>query len=138
MKRQPGGVTLIAVAFLLLGVLSLLWSLFVFGFGGLTWMTGAIFDATGMAATGSANAWQGFVGLLTASVQLVTGFGLLALKRWAWYLAFLRRSHHLHSGRHRHLWRRLLRPLLRRARPDHPRGPALLPPPPRHPPGFGQ
>ena len=89
MQRRPGGVTLIAVAFLLLGVLSLLWSLFVFGFGGLTWMTGAIFDATGMAATGSANMWQGFIGLLSASVQLVTGFGLLALKRWAWFLAFL-------------------------------------------------
>jgi uncharacterized membrane protein (DUF2068 family) len=42
-----------------------------------------------MAATGSANTWQGFVGLLGASIQLVTGFGLLALKRWAWFLAFV-------------------------------------------------
>ena len=61
----------------------------MFGFGGLTWMTGAIFDATGMAASGSSNTWQGLIGLLGASVQLVTGFGLLTLKRWSWYLAFI-------------------------------------------------
>jgi uncharacterized membrane protein (DUF2068 family) len=72
----------------LLGILSLLWSLIVFGLGGLTWLTGAIFDATGMTATGTSNTWQGFVGLFSASLQLVTGFGLLALKRWAWFLAF--------------------------------------------------
>ncbi len=89
MKQRPGGVTLIALVFLLLGVLSLIWSMIVFGFGGLTWMTGAIFDATGMAASGSSNTWQGLIGLLGASVQLVTGFGLLTLKRWSWYLAFI-------------------------------------------------
>ncbi len=61
----------------------------MFGIGGLTWMTGAIFDATGMAATGSSSTWQGFLGLLGGSVQLATGFGLLALKRWAWFLAFI-------------------------------------------------
>lgn len=89
MKQRPGGVTLIALAFIVLGVLSLLWSLVVFGFGGLAWMTGAIFDATGMAASGSSSTWQGFIGLLGASVQLITGFGLLAIKRWAWFLAFI-------------------------------------------------
>jgi uncharacterized membrane protein (DUF2068 family) len=88
-QQRPGGVTLIALAFIVLGVLSLLWSLVVFGFGGLAWMTGAIFDATGMAASGSSSTWQGFIGLLGASVQLITGFGLLALKRWAWFLAFI-------------------------------------------------
>jgi uncharacterized membrane protein (DUF2068 family) len=88
-KQRPGGVTLIAIAFLVLGAFSLIWSLIVFGFGGLAWVTGAIFDATGMAASGSTNTWQGFLGLLGASLQLVTGFGLLALKRWAWFLAFL-------------------------------------------------
>jgi uncharacterized membrane protein (DUF2068 family) len=88
-KQRPGGVTLIAIAFILLGILSLLWSLIVFGFGGLTWVTGAIFDATGMAASGSSNTWQGFIGLFGASIQLITGIGLLALKRWAWFLAFV-------------------------------------------------
>jgi uncharacterized membrane protein (DUF2068 family) len=81
-------VTLLAAVFILLGIMSLLWSLIVFGLGSLTWLTAAIFDATGMAATGSSNTWQGFVGLFSASLQLVTGFGLLALKRWAWFLAF--------------------------------------------------
>jgi uncharacterized membrane protein (DUF2068 family) len=80
---------LIGSVFILLGIFSLLWSLIVLGIGGLTWVTGAIFDATGMAATGSANTWQGFLGLFGAGLQFVTGAGLLALKRWAWFLAFL-------------------------------------------------
>jgi uncharacterized membrane protein (DUF2068 family) len=80
---------LIGVAFILLGVLSLIWSLIVLGIGGLTWVTAAIFDATGMAANGSANTWQGFLGLFGAGLQFITGVGLLALKRWAWFLAFI-------------------------------------------------
>jgi hypothetical protein len=63
--------------------------LIIFGVGGLTWLTGAIFDATGMAATGSASTWQAFLGLFGAGLQFAVGFGLLAMKRWAWFLAFL-------------------------------------------------
>jgi uncharacterized membrane protein (DUF2068 family) len=88
-KQRPGGVTLLGFVFVFLGIVSLVWSLILLGMGSLTWLTGAIFDATGMAATGSTNTWQAFLGLFGAGLQFVIGFGLLNLKRWAWFLAFL-------------------------------------------------
>jgi uncharacterized membrane protein (DUF2068 family) len=88
-KQRPGGVTLLGFVFVFLGIVSLVWSLILLGLGSLTWLTGAIFDATGMEATGSTNTWQAFLGLFGAGLQFVIGFGLLNLKRWAWFLAFL-------------------------------------------------
>jgi len=89
MYNRPTGITILAIVFLFLGGLSLLWSLIVFGFGGVSWLTGAIFNATGMQSFGNSSAWQGFLGLLSAGVQIAVGIGLLGLKRWAWVLAFI-------------------------------------------------
>ena len=89
MSNRPTGITLLAIVFFILGGLSLMWSLLVFGFGGVSWLTGTIFDATGMQSFGSTSTWQGFLGLLSAAVQIVVGIGLLGLKPWAWILAFV-------------------------------------------------
>ena len=85
MKVRPMGITILAVIFILLGIYSFLWSMLQFGFGGFQSMT-AIF---GFSVGGSANLWAGFLGMLTGGVQLVTGIGLLQMKSWAWYLAFI-------------------------------------------------
>jgi len=86
-KKRPTGITIIAIIFLILGTLSLLWSGIVFGFGGLRTLFGGIFSADQMAAAGTAGAWYGFLGMITAVVQIVTGFGLLSMKKWAWILS---------------------------------------------------
>ena len=87
--KRPTGVTVIAIYFLVLGLLSLLWSGLVFGFGGLTSMFGSLFGASNIAASGTSSAWSGFLGILAAVVQLVVAFGLLGTRRWAWYLALV-------------------------------------------------
>ena len=87
MKQRPLGISIIAVAYIILAILSLLWSGLVFGLGGLTSLFGGVFGAESVAAYGVSNAWSGFVGILAASVQFVTAFGLLAMKKWAWILA---------------------------------------------------
>jgi hypothetical protein len=89
MKNRPAGITIIAIVFLILGVFSLLWSGLIFGFGGLRALFGGVFSAEQMAAAGAAGAWAGFLGMITALIQIVTGFGLLAMKKWAYILAMI-------------------------------------------------
>jgi len=87
--RRPTGITIIAVLYIVLAVLSLLWSGLVFGVGGLSSLFGGLFGADNMAAFGTSSAWSGFLGILTALVQIVVAIGLLSLKRWAWLLALV-------------------------------------------------
>jgi hypothetical protein len=89
MKKRPTGITILAVLFIILGVLSLLWSGFVFGIGGMTSMIGSLFGADAMASLGGSNVWSGIFGMVTAVVQIIVAVGLLMLKRWAWYLALI-------------------------------------------------
>ncbi len=87
--QRPTGVTLLAIAFIILGLLSLLWSLLVFGVGAVTGVTGAIFGAEGMAAVGGNQTINGIVGIIGAVVDFIVAYGLLTLKRWAWLLAMI-------------------------------------------------
>ena len=89
MKRRPTGITLIGIVYIILGILSLLWSGLVLGVGGFSALFGGLFGAENVAAFGASSGIAGFVGIITAIVQIVTGGGLLALKRWAWYLALV-------------------------------------------------
>jgi hypothetical protein len=86
MKARPTGISLLAIVFIALGFISFLWSLLVFGFGGLSSLFGSVFTLSPQL---SSSLWSGFVGMLGGAVQLATGFGLWTLKRWGWYLAFL-------------------------------------------------
>lgn len=87
--QRPTGITIIAIVFLILGVLSLLWSGLVFGIGGLGAMFGGLLGAENVAAASSAGAWSGFLGILGAVVQFAVAIGLLSMKRWAWFLAMI-------------------------------------------------
>lgn len=89
MNQRPCGITALGLVYLILGVLSLLWSLIVFGFGGVSWLTGSLFGANVMASSGGANVWAGALGILAAIVQVAAGIGLLALRPWAWVLALI-------------------------------------------------
>ncbi|MFN2118731.1 MAG: hypothetical protein ACK2U0_16230 [Candidatus Promineifilaceae bacterium] len=86
MKVRPLGITLLAIVFIALGLLSFLWSLLVFGVGGLNSLFSSIFTLSPQLSSGL---WSGVVGMLGGAVQLATGIGLLGIKRWGWYLAFL-------------------------------------------------
>jgi uncharacterized membrane protein (DUF2068 family) len=50
---------------------------------------GSLFGAEQVAASGQSTAWSGFIGLVTAVVQIVVAFGLLGMKKWAWTLALV-------------------------------------------------
>lgn len=89
MKERPVGISILAVAYILLAILSLVWSGIVFGVGGLTSLFGGLFGAQNMAAFGASSGWSGFVGIIAAIFQFIIAFGLLALKRWAWFLALI-------------------------------------------------
>ena len=87
--NRPTGVTLLAIAFIILGLLSLFWSLLVFGFGAATGLVGTIFGDDVMATVGGAQTIHGIVGVVSAVLDLIIAYGLLALKRWAWLLALI-------------------------------------------------
>ena len=95
MKARPTGITLIAAVFLFLGILSFIWSLLVFGFGGLSSLFGSIFTLSPQL---SSNLWAGFVGMAAGAVQIATGIGLLQMKSWSWYLAFIAIGLNIISG----------------------------------------
>lgn len=86
MKVRPTGISLIATAFILLGLFSFIWSLLVFGFGGLSSLFGSIFTLSPQI---SGSLWAGLLGMVSGVVQLATGIGLLQMKTWSWYLAFI-------------------------------------------------
>jgi hypothetical protein len=87
--RRPMGITIIAVLYVVLAVLSLLWSGLVFGVGGLSSLFGGLFGADNVATFGTSSAWSGFLGILTALLQIVVAIGLLSLQKWAWMLALV-------------------------------------------------
>ncbi|MGD9049505.1 MAG: hypothetical protein PVF77_15720 [Anaerolineae bacterium] len=89
MKERPVGISIIAVAYILLAIFSLVWSGIVFGVGGLTSLFGGLFGADTVSAWGASSGWAGFVGIFAAILQFVIAFGLLAMKRWAWFLALI-------------------------------------------------
>ncbi len=89
MQNRPTGITLLAFIYIVLAVLSLLWSLFVFGFGGVTATFGTLFGAQNMASSGVNNVISGTLGIVTAVVQLIVAVGLWKLRPWAWLLAIV-------------------------------------------------
>lgn len=88
-SQRPTGVTLLAVLFIILGLVSLLWSLLVFGFGAVTGVTGAIIGVDNVTAAGRASFWNGVFGVAGAMIDFIVAFGLLNLRRWAWLLALI-------------------------------------------------
>ena len=89
MEKRPIGISILAVAYIILAILSLLWSGLVFGVGWLTSLFGGLFGAASVAAFGVSSGWSGFVGIIVAGVQFAVAFGLLAMKKWAWILALV-------------------------------------------------
>jgi len=89
MKNRPAGVTVIAILAFVLGGISLLWSLLVLGVAGLGSLFGGMIGAEALAAFGASTGLSAFVGVLGGIVQIVVGFGLLGMYRWAWYLALI-------------------------------------------------
>ena len=87
--ERPSGVTILAVIYILLGLLSLVWSLLVFGVGAVTGLTGAIVGAENMTSFGSANFWGGIIGVAGAMLDFIIAYGLLNLRPWGWMLALI-------------------------------------------------
>ena len=89
MQKRPTGISVLFWVYLILGILSLLWSGMVLGVGGLSAFFGGLFGMENVTSFGSTSAWSGYVGILTAVVQIIVAFGLSAMKKWAWFLALV-------------------------------------------------
>ena len=89
MNKRPAGITVIAILYFILAGLSLLWAVLVLGVGGLSALVGSLFNAESLTVFGTSSGWTGFLGMVSGAVQIVVAFGLLGMKRWAWYLALV-------------------------------------------------
>ena len=89
MKKRPTGISILFWVYLILGILSLLWSGMILGVGGLTSFFGGIFGMENVLSFGSTSAWSGYFGIITAVVQIIVAFGLASMKKWAWVLAII-------------------------------------------------
>ena len=89
MEKRPTGISVLFWVYLILGILSLLWSGMVLGIGGLSSLIGGTFGLENVFDFGSTSAWSGYIGIITAMVQIITAFGLASMKKWAWVLAII-------------------------------------------------
>ena len=89
MEKRPTGISVLFWVYLILGILSLLWSGMVLGIGGLSTFFGSFFGAENMASFGNTSAWSGYIGIISAVVQIIVAFGLSSMKKWAWILALI-------------------------------------------------
>ena len=89
MKERPTGISVLFWVYLILGILSLLWSGMVLGVGGLSAFLGSIFGMETVSNFAVSSAWSGYLGIITAIVQIIVAFGLAAMKKWAWVLAII-------------------------------------------------
>jgi hypothetical protein len=89
MQKRPTGISILFWVYLILGVFSFLWSGLVLGIGGLSSLFGNIFGMENVAGFGNTSAWTGYIGIITAVVQIVVAFGLASMKKWAWILAVI-------------------------------------------------
>jgi hypothetical protein len=87
--KRPTGITIIAILYIVLALLSLLWSGLVFGVGGLSSLLGGLVGAENVAAFGASTGWAGFLGIISTVVQFIVAIGLLSMKKWAWILALI-------------------------------------------------
>lgn len=89
MKKRPTGINVLFWVYLILGIFSFLWSGFVLGIGGLSAFVGGLFGLEAVLDLGSSSAWSGYIGILSAIIQIIVAFGLLSMKKWAWVLAII-------------------------------------------------
>jgi hypothetical protein len=84
MKVRPAGVSILAAAFIILGIYYFIWFLLLFGVSILGESESVFYQSIMGNDTLSA-----LLAMITTAVMVVTGIGLLGMKKWAWYLAFL-------------------------------------------------
>jgi hypothetical protein len=86
MRERPAGITVVATVFFAIGIFSLLWGGLVLGIGGLSALFGSLFNAERMTSFGNTSAWSGYLGILSAIVQIAVGVGMVGMQKWSWYL----------------------------------------------------
>lgn len=89
MQKRPTGISILFWVYLILGILSLLWSGMILGIGGLSALFGGFLGLENVSDFGNSSAWSGYLGIITALVQIIVAFGLASMKKWAWVLAIL-------------------------------------------------
>lgn len=83
---RPTGITILAVVFIFLSILSIVWSVLVLSVSD-SMKLSTILVSLGPDIT--KNFRVGMFGVVTAVIQFVVAIGLLKIKSWAWYLAII-------------------------------------------------
>ncbi len=84
--NRPTGVTILAILAIISGALSLCGGCFLLGFGSIAAPVGALFGAGNLGASAFLSGVSWSIG---AVISLAAGFGMLALKTWAWWLGLI-------------------------------------------------
>jgi hypothetical protein len=87
--RLPAGISFLAIVFIILGLFGVLWGIAMVGFGGLSWLAGAITVTESAQVWGADTFWVGLLDLVTGAGKIIAGLGLLGGHFWAWLLSVI-------------------------------------------------
>lgn len=85
---MPAGIVVLAILYIIGGILSLVWGVVAISVGSVSWITGLLFSST-MREFGGSAFWGGFWGIGSAILNFAVGFGLFARQKWAYILAWI-------------------------------------------------
>ena len=87
--RIPTGVSVLAVFFIVLGFLGIIWGFVLIGMGGLSWLVGLVTVTDTAEAWAGGALWRGILDMVTGMGKIAAGFGLLSGYYWAWLLSVI-------------------------------------------------
>jgi hypothetical protein len=84
----PFGILVLGIAAIIAGIFSVFWGFALTGAGGMSWLTGLIVSSS-LQFWGSNAMGAGLTSMLLGVVEVIAGFGLLARRPWARFLALI-------------------------------------------------
>jgi hypothetical protein len=87
--RLPFTVIVVAILFIVGGIISLVWGLVETATGGVGWLTGLVTFSESVRVWGGSTLWSGLVGLVSGATQVAAGIGLFLRQTWAWIVALI-------------------------------------------------
>lgn len=87
--RLPLGVVVVAILFIIGGIISTLWGIIQAGTGGVGWLTGLLIFSEDVRVWGGSAILSGLLGFVLGIAQVIVAFGLLLRQSWAWLVALI-------------------------------------------------
>jgi hypothetical protein len=87
--RVPTDLSVLAIFFIVLGILGIIWGVVLAGLGALSWLVGIVNIFETAQSWGVGALWTGILDIVTGIGKIVAGYGLLGGKYWAWILSIV-------------------------------------------------